>query len=271
MDFNSEVSQTTQACDHTAKGTAKTLNMFFIVDISGSMRSDGKIEAVNEAFRRMIPELKKIQNDSLSEFELRIAIMTFDQYARWIVAPTPILEYNFENIEASEWVTYFSNAYATFGEKLTRAEYMAHTGKLAQPYIMMLTDGEPTPDDNFQPALNELLDNGWFNTAQRFAVLIGPDVVHSPTAREAVSQFVSDEIEGIINAEDAEEIVRSVQAKTIHTIKVATKHVVATDNGSDDGNGGGWDYGGSDQGGSQGSGGGWSDWDFDDGNSGNFI
>ncbi len=211
------------------KGTQKLLNMFFIVDISGSMRGGRRIEAVNEAFTQMIPALRQIQIDSMSEFELKIAIMTFDQEARWIVEPTPIMEYDHNEIDCSQWVTYFSRAFATLGEKLTRKAYMAHTGKIAQPYIMFMTDGEPTADDNYEPELEALLENGWFRESQRFAVLIGEEAIKSPSARAAVEKFVTNSEEGIINAADAADIAAEVQAKTIHTIQVATKHGVAVD------------------------------------------
>lgn len=208
------------------KGTAKLLNMIFVVDISGSMRGHGRIQAVNDAFTKMIPALRQIQEDSMSEFELKIAIMTFDQDARWIVTPTPIMEYNHEDLLCSEWVTYFSKAFHKLGEKLTRKEFMAHTGKLAQPYIMFMTDGEPTPDDDYQPELDALLENGWFKASQRFAVLIGTDAINSQEARDAVARFVTSPEEGIIDAVDAAAIAAEVQAKTIHTIQIATRHGV---------------------------------------------
>ncbi len=219
-------SLTAQMGDFTTQGTQKILNIFFIVDVSGSMRFEGRIEAVNEAFTRMIPALRQIQLDSISEFELRIAIMTFDQYARWIVAPTPIMEYNHEQIVASQWVTYFSEAFKTLGEVMTSKAYMAHSGKIAEPYIMFMTDGFPTEDDIYQPALDELKENGWFKNSRRFAVLIGKDAIDSPVAREAVAGFVSDVKEGIIDAADAEAIAASVQAKTIHEVANMTKHAV---------------------------------------------
>lgn len=221
--------RTGQIGDQTTSGTQKLLNLFFIVDISGSMRFHGRIEAVNEAFEQMIPELQKLQKESQSEFELRIAIMTFDQHARWIVDPTPILEYHHEEIQCSQWVTYFSAAFRTLGEKLSRSEYMAHQGKVAQPYIMLLTDGEPTKDDDYQPELDKLLENSWFTQSQRFAVLIGEDTINSPAAREAVGKFVTNPGEGIINAADAVAIAAEVQAKTIHTVVNMTKHQVAPD------------------------------------------
>ena len=208
------------------KGTQKLLNMIFVVDVSGSMKGEGRIHAVNEAFTRMVPVLRELQKKSISEFELRIAIMTFDETARWIVNPTPILEYDHEEIACSRWVTYYSRAFQTLGEKLTRNEFMAHTGKIAQPYIMFMTDGEPTEDDDYQPELDRLLENGWFKSSQRFAVLIGNDTINSPGARAAVEHFVSNAAEGIINAVDAQAIVAEIQAKTIHTIAVQTKHNV---------------------------------------------
>lgn len=227
------------------KGTQKLLNIFFIVDISGSMRYEGRIDAVNEAFTKMIPALRQVQLDCRSEFELRIAIMTFDETARWIVAPTPILEYTHEEIECSPWVTYFSRAFRTLGEKLTRSEYMAHAGKIAQPYIMFMTDGYPTEEDNYEPELDNLLNNGWFKVAQRFAVLIGKESIDSPEARAAVEKFVTNTTEGVINAADAAAIVAEVQAKTVHTLANMTQHRVDTpvdeNNNGDSGDG---DFGG---------------------------
>ena len=171
------------------------------------------------------------------------------------MAPTPILEYNHEEIDCSQWVTYFSRAFRTLGDKLTRNEYMAHTGKIAQPYIMLMTDGEPTEEDNYKPELDKLLENGWFKSAQRFAVLIGRDTINSPSARAAVEKFVSNTTEGIINAADAAAIAAEVQAKTIHTVVNMTKHNVIDDlggsseggsDGGDDGDfgGDGGDFGG---------------------------
>lgn len=271
---------TTQMDDMSTKGTQKLLNIFFVVDISESMQNEGKIDAVNEAFTRMVPALRKVQLDCMSEFELRIAIMTFDETAKWIVPPTPILEYNHEEIECSPWVTYFSRAFRTLGEKLTRNEYMAYTGKIVQPYIMLMTDGEPTEEDNYKPELEKLLENGWFKLAQRFAVLIGRDTINSPSARAAVERFVSNTTEGIIDAVDAAAIAAEVQAKTINTVVNMTKHNVVDDlggsseggldNGGDGGFGGfgGGGFGGDDSG----FGGDFGDFgDFDGFEDGSFI
>lgn len=241
---------TTQSGAMTTSASRKLLNMIFVVDTSGSMRSDGRIKAVNEAFTSMIPTLREIQLNSQSEFELKISIMRFDETAEFIVEPTPILEYNHNEIQPSQWVTYYSRAFELLNEKMSRRTYMAHVGKIAKPYIMLMTDGEPTETDNYVPALDALLENGWFKASQRFAVLIGSDAINSDKAREAVAKFVVNPQEGIINAADAEAIAHEVQARTIHTINIQTQHDVGgmtvdpitggTTSGTDDpfGNGG---------------------------------
>lgn len=225
-DLMSGQSYTPAMADMKIKSTAKVLNMIFIVDVSGSMRFEGRIEAVNEAFREMIPSLVQIQEESLSEFELRLSIMRFHEISEWHVESVPILEYHHKDIECTEWVTFYSNAFKTLNEKLTRKEFMAGLGKKAQPYIMFLTDGEPTPEDDYDEALEELKKNDWFGASQRYAVLIGKDTINSESARTAVEKFVSNPVECIINAADAQAIVSEVQARTLHTIAIATKHGV---------------------------------------------
>lgn len=212
----------------------KVLHMIFIVDDSGSMKQDGRMDAVNEAFKKMIPTLKDVQISEQSNYELRISIMKFDQEPEWIVEPTPILEYDHSPIPCSDWVTYYSRAFNVLDQKLSSNAFMAHSGKLAEPYILFMTDGEPTPEDNYQPALNRLLDNGWFQNSVRYAVLMGKEAVNSPLAKQAVSGFVSDPIEGIISATEAEEIASSVEAHTIHVINQMTHHAVGGDTRDND-------------------------------------
>lgn len=201
----------------------KMLLMVFVVDTSGSM-SGNRINAVNEAFEKMIPELKTVQEKAAGEYELRISILQFDYSASWLVEPTPIRDYTHEPITANRWQTHFSAAFEELYEKLSRKNFMEFEGKKAVPYIMFLTDGYPEGDDSFQESLDKLMKNGWFNCAQRFAVLIGEDAIESEEARDVVSQFVSNPAEGIINAEDATAIVKEVQARTVHTIANMTLH-----------------------------------------------
>ena len=198
----------------------KVLHMIFIVDISGSM-SGACIRSVNDAFHQMVPELQEIQRKVGDAFELYISILKFGSKASWAVTPTPILNYVHEDIAADGGGTDFKKAFEALGSKLSRSEFMAHHGKIAEPYILFMTDGYPNGDD-YQSVLNDLSQNGWYAIAQRYAVLIGEDAINNLDARSAVEMFASDKNEGVVTAKDAVDIVSVVSAKTIHTIKGMT-------------------------------------------------
>lgn len=201
----------------------KKMLIIFMVDNSGSMSMEECMDAVNEAFERMVPALQDLQRKVNDAFELEIAIMTFGSMAKWIVEPTPILQYFHTKIQANGGGTSYGNALRALKEKLTEKEFMAHKGKIAEPYIMFMTDGYPQ-DSDYENVIQELKENLWYVNSQRYAVLIGKSAISNSKARAAVEAFVSDPVEGIIDALDAEAIVQNVSAKTIHTVKGMTQH-----------------------------------------------
>ena len=206
MSDNKKEFYTPQPGSIPQQGSEKLLHIIFIVDVSGCMRGEGRIEAVNDAFTQMIPMLQQIQMDYMSEFEIKFSLMTFDQDARWVVMPTPIMEYNHQYIYCSNWIANYSNAFKFLGEKLSRKEFMAHTGKIAAPIIMLFTARGPGYGDPYDAELDKLLDNGWFTHSLRYAIFIGPDALYSTRAKDLFSRFVNYPDEGIFNAVDSNEI-----------------------------------------------------------------
>ena len=213
----------------SSASTTKSLHMIFVVDTSGSMRSkDGgggidRMTAVNRAFSSMVPALQNIQTNVGDSFTIYISIMVFDRTAQWHVEPTPIMRYFHRDIVASEYITYYSVAYKELNRVLSRNVFMNQKGKMAEPYIMLMTDGAPTEGDDYGPELEDLKRyNGWFTGAQRYAVLIGKEAVNDPMARRKVASFVTNEKEGIIDAADAQAIVENVSAKTLRILDQMT-------------------------------------------------
>lgn len=199
----------------------KSLLMIFIVDISGSMNGE-RIDRVNEAFRTMIPTLQQLQTEVNDAFELSIAVLTFGTKAKWIVPPTPIMAYFHEDLLADGGGTQYGTMLRELQSKLSRTEYMAHKGKIAAPYMMLMTDGKPL-DADYETVIQELQGNLWYYHAQRYAVLIGRKAINDAKARSAVQAFVTDPKEGIVTAEDAQAIVETVSAKTLHTVRLMTR------------------------------------------------
>lgn len=209
--------------------TTKDLHLIFIADNSGSMRmkagnGQSRMDAVNAAFRDMVANLQTLQADVKSSFTMYISIMVFNEDPTWHTYKQEIAGYVFNDIPASPYVTYYSRAYEELNKQLSQSALLAHTGKIAKPYIMLMTDGAPSEGDDYETPLNELKTvNGWFEVALRYAVLIGEDTVNDPAARAAVAGFVRDPREGIIDAVDAAEIAKAVSASTQHNVENMTK------------------------------------------------
>jgi len=194
------------------KGTSKLLVVIFVVDCSKTMSGD-RIGAVNAAMQELKYELTKIKNDN--SLDLRIAIMSFASSAKWELELTPIEEVNLETIHIRPGLTEYGAAFHELNKVLRKESYMKHTGKIAPPAIMFLTDGEP--EDDYQLDLDELLKNAWFSNASRSAVLLG-DAINNSSARDAVKQFVNDADSDIVAAEESTDIIRNLKLATMHSI-----------------------------------------------------
>ncbi len=211
-----------------AEGDEKTLEMIFIVDNSGSMRArinGGKtrMEAVNDAFGELVPNLQKKQRDVAGAFQINISILLFNQNPQWAVYSEPVSFFVFNDLPVTEYVTYYSRAYGELKAHLSRTKLFNKPGKKSQPYIMLMTDGAPTEGDDYLSVLNELSGNGWFVQAERYALLIGDDVINDPEARVAVGSFVKDERENIIDATDTKDIIEAISGKTLKILDGMTQ------------------------------------------------
>lgn len=202
------------------KGSNKLLVVVFIVDCSRSMEGE-RIIAVNNSLAELKRTLQDIKKNSC--LELKLAIMSFTSSAKWELQLTDIDEVSLGQLKTRPGLTEYGNVFHELNKVLNEEKFMKHTGKIAPPAIMFLTDGGPT--DDYKSDLEDLLKNEWFADASRSAVLLG-DAINDATARTAVSRFVEDPENDIVAAEDS--------AVIIQRIKLATKHAVngeAMDNG----------------------------------------
>lgn len=196
---------------HT-KGTEKLLVVIFVVDCSKTMSGD-RIGAVNAAMQELKYKLIEIKNDN--SLDLRIAILSFASSAKWELELTPIEEVSLNTIHTRPGLTEYGAAFHELNKVLRKESYMKHSGKIAPPAIMFLTDGEP--EDDYQADLDELLKNGWFTNASRSAVLLG-DAINNSSAKDAVSKFVNDADADIVTAEDSTLIIQKIRIATMHTV-----------------------------------------------------
>jgi len=149
----------------------KTLVMFYLVDVSGSMEGT-KIATVNEAMRELLPEMKKI-SDGNADAVIKLAVMQFSSGAEWITQfPVDFEDFTWIDLEACG-ATYLGEACNLLNSKLNKDEFLQDkVGNLA-PVIILMSDGGP--NDDFYSGLAKLKENRWFRHAIKVAIAIGDD------------------------------------------------------------------------------------------------
>jgi uncharacterized protein YegL len=144
----------------------RELHFIWLLDTSGSMNSDGKIQALNVAIREAIPHLVSAARDN-PNVDVRVRAMTFSDGARWhIETPTPVHDL--------KWIDVAAGGHTDTG---TALKLLAQALKVppmperaVSPVLVLVTDGHHT--DDFEAGLAALLAGAgaW---AVRMAIAIG--------------------------------------------------------------------------------------------------
>lgn len=188
--------------------TTRPLHIIWIVDCSGSMSVDGKMEAFNNAAREMIPHLRDVAAENPNA-DVLIRVLTFSSGAHWEVkTPQPI--------ETFSWTNLSAGGRRDMGAALTLVAKALKTRMPLRglpPVLVLISNGAPT--DDFDKGLKELMAQPWARRAVRAAIAIGKDAdldvlqrfignkelkplqANSPEALVRIIKFVSTTVENI--------------------------------------------------------------------------
>ena len=149
----------------------RAMVVFFVVDISGSMRG-ARIGAVNDAIRNVIPELRKREKGNTAA-EIRVAVLEFSTRANWRTAfPEPVATYQYNDIEQVYGGTNYGTAFAALNEKLSNRQFLSSTAGAYTPLIIFMTDGKPSDMGLYPDELAQLKQNKWFKYSTRAGIAI---------------------------------------------------------------------------------------------------
>ena len=161
---------------------SRPLHFIWLADGSGSMRFQGKIQALNQAMSEAIPHMRTVarENPQASVF---VNAICFANEARWMEEKlTPVSEFRWQDIEAGG-ATALGEALTMVGDVLQQP---LMTDRALPPVIVLVTDGLPT--DDFYAGLDHLLSKPWGRQAVRMVVAIGEDSA-SDEAQEIFPRF----------------------------------------------------------------------------------
>jgi len=147
----------------------RALHFIWLLDCSGSMRENGKIQSLNTAIREALPAMRE-RAEGNPEVQLLIRAIKFAHGADWHVPePTPVSEFAWKDLTA-DGETDMGQAFSLVAEELRG---FPDTVRQFPPVLVLVSDGRPT--DNWRRPLEDLLRLPWGERAVRMAIAIGHD------------------------------------------------------------------------------------------------
>ena len=151
--------------------TRRPLHFIYLCDCSGSMRANGKMQALNQAIRQSLPEMVQVSRQN-PEAQILVRVLSFADRAQWhVAAPTPVDQL------LPLWRDLQAGGLTAMGEALGQLAAVLRTPPMEQralpPVLVLISDGAPT--DDFQGGLRALLAEPWAAKAVRLAIAIGHD------------------------------------------------------------------------------------------------
>lgn len=148
----------------------RQLHFIWLLDVSGSMNADGKIQALNVAIHETIPQLQAAARSN-PNIEVLVRAVIFSNGARWhIEEPVPVAHLRWTNLTA-QGHTDLGEALKLVAEAL---KVPPMPERAVSPVLVLVTDGFHT--DDFDAGLAALSAERWGREAVRLAIAIGRDV-----------------------------------------------------------------------------------------------
>jgi uncharacterized protein YegL len=178
----------------------RPLHLIFLLDVSGSMRVDGKIQALNNAIRQALPAISS-ESDHDVRANLLVRAVTFSNGARWYVEhPTPVRDFVWTDVTA-DGDTDMGAALRLVAEALRMPPMDIRS---LPPVLVLMTDGQPT--DDFAGGLKALKDEFWGQRAVRVGIAIG-----RAADRRCLAEFIDDPRRQVLDAYNAVSLAKQIE------------------------------------------------------------
>lgn len=147
----------------------RPLHFIWVADASGSMKDDGKIQALNMAIREAIPHMQKVASENPNA-QVLVRAIKFSSGAQWHISqPTPVENFKWVDLKA-DGVTDMGKALSMIADQL---KIPPMTDRALPPVLVLISDGQPT--DSFEKGLKKLMNQPWGKKSVRVAIAIGQD------------------------------------------------------------------------------------------------
>ena len=187
----------------------RPLHFIWLLDCSGSMAEGGKIQALNNAIREVVPAMRSAAEGN-PEVQFYVRAIKFSSGASWHVADAlELSQFKWVDLQA-DGETDMGQAFALAAEELRS---LPTDARLLPPVLVLVSDGKPT--DDWKGALQALLDVPWGKRAVKQAIAIGQDADF-----DTLQKFIDNRERQVLRADSAEQLVKWI--KWVSTSVTAT-------------------------------------------------
>lgn len=190
--------------------TARPLPVIVLADVSGSMASNGKIEALNAALQEMVHAFSK---QSRLRAEIQVSLITFGEVAKMHLPLTPASQVGNIAPLAATGRTPMGQALELVTALLEDKARIP--SRAYRPVLVLVSDGHPT--DDWQEPFKRLQTAERAQKAARYAMAIGADA-----DEQMLAGFANDPEAPVFKAHNARDIERFFRAVTM-SVSVKTQ------------------------------------------------
>ena len=145
----------------------RSLNFYYMLDVSGSMTLNGRIQALNQSVRQSIPKMREAAETNPNA-QLSVHALTFSSKADWHIYPgVPVNDFEWDDVSA-----YGPTSMGRALEMICDELENNMPSRSLPPVLVLVSDGHPT--DNFDQALSRLRQIPWGMKSVRIAIGMGP-------------------------------------------------------------------------------------------------
>lgn len=160
-----------------APSSPAVIQLFLVLECSRSMRTDGRMSALNFAVRELLPGLISVMNQRYPHYSLCLRTIAFSGSASWTTSvPTPVESYVHADLKASDTTADLGAALHLLAKEL---EIPPLSPRSLAPVVVLATGSAPV--DGWRSGLRALNNSAFGPRAQRLAVALGeqadPDVL----------------------------------------------------------------------------------------------
>lgn len=167
----------------------RVLPIIFVIETSAPM-CGAKLAKVDQIMQKMIGILKDVSEDDQNiDAELKIGVLQFSAYAKWITPGLVSVEDFHWNHPQADGMPLFVGMLDELHAKLSRNGYLNSETGFYVPLIVFLTTGEASDCGDWEEKLEWVrANNGWFRHSLRFAIVLDDEANREVLAKLSCSE-----------------------------------------------------------------------------------